>query len=82
MPAHKIPVGHLHEDLITLEREGETAKTVTREGDYYIVTTEYHHPVETRPALRELTHAARLGAIEQRAAWVSSRNAGLVSTGW
>ena len=61
MPAHKIPVGHLHEDLIALEREGETAKTVTRDGAYYIVTTEYHNGVETRPALRDLTHPARLG---------------------
>ena len=68
MPAHKIPVGHLHEDLIALERKGETAKTVTQEGAYYIVTTEYHTPLETRP-LHDLTHAARLGAQETRAAW-------------
>ena len=70
MPVHKIPVGHLHEDLIALEREGETAVTTVREGDYFVVTTKFHTPsrVETRP-LRDITHAARLGAIEQRAAW-------------
>ena len=69
MPYHKIPAAHLHEDLIALEREGETAVLTQRVGDYVIVKTEYHRPrVETRP-LRDLTHAARLGAIEQRAAW-------------
>lgn len=69
MPVHKIPVGHLHEDLIALEREGETAVTTVREGDYFVVTTKFHtSAVETRP-LRGITHAARVGAIEQRAAW-------------
>jgi len=68
VPVHKIPVGHLHDDLIALEREGETVTNTEREGEYFIVTTVFRGQRETR-VLHDLTHAARVGAQEQRAAW-------------
>lgn len=68
MPVHKIPAASLHEDLIALEREGETVVTATNVGTYVVVTTRYHGQDEKRP-LRDLTHAARVGAMETRAKW-------------
>lgn len=67
MPVHKVPAGHLHEDLIAIEREGEEIATVTQDGDVFIVVTRHRKPIETR--LAELTPSARLGAAELRAKW-------------
>jgi len=60
----------LHEDLIDIQRQGEIIDHVTQYGrSYFIVVTRKPELRETRPGLREVTHAARVGAIEQRAAW-------------
>lgn len=66
MPVHKIPASSLHEDLQALEREGESVVTTTSVGEFVIVTTKFHgNNIE----LRGLTHAERVGAQAQRAAW-------------
>lgn len=63
MPVHKIPAASIHEDLQDIERQGELIRQVTRiDYEYFLVLTD-------KPTLNEITHAARLGAIEQRAKW-------------
>lgn len=70
MPVHKIPAASIHEDCIDLERQGERIRSVDRiSKHYFLVLTDYPRLQETRPNLRELTHAARVGAQEQRAQW-------------
>ena len=70
MPVHKIPAASLHEDLIDIQRQGEIIDQVVQQSkSYFVVVTRMPQLRETRPALHDLTHAARVGAIEQRAAW-------------
>lgn len=60
MPVHKIPAPSLHEDLLQLEREGESVTTITpiHDGEFFVVTTRFHgNNIE----LRGLTHQARVG---------------------
>lgn len=65
MPVHKVPAASLHEDLIQIQREGEEITHVVQQSKhYFVVLTKY-----PRPELRPLTHAARVGAMEQRAEW-------------
>ena len=66
MPVHKIPAPSLHEDLLQLEREGESVTTITpvADGSFFVVTTRFHgNNIETR--LARDTHQARIG-IETR----------------
>ena len=74
MPVHKIPAASLHEDLIDIQRQGEIIDDVTQYGrSYFIVVTRLPELREFRAnsgrTLADLTHAARVGAQEQRAAW-------------
>ena len=71
MPVHKVPAASIHEECIDLERrQGERIRSVERiSRHYFLVITDYPELRETRPALRDITHAARLGALEQRAEW-------------
>ena len=71
MPVHKIPRATLHEDLTSLEREGESVVSITPVGRHFVVVTRFHTPNEFRPAQRldKITHAARVGAQEQRVVW-------------
>ena len=70
MPVHTIPAASIHEDLQQIQREGEVIQHIARKDRRtFVVVTTYPEARETRPALREFTHAARLGALEQRAKW-------------
>ena len=53
VPYHKIPKTHIHEDLIAIEREGETVVSVTADGTWFHVFTSYPvvPVVETRDPL-------------------------------
>jgi hypothetical protein len=72
VPVHKIPASTYHEDVQAIMREGEIPCSAVKVGRFIIVTTVYHGTrYEFRPAHRldDLTHAARLGAQEQRVVW-------------
>lgn len=70
MPVHKIPAGSIHEDCHDLERQGERIRLVERVSrSHFLVVTDFPKLAETRPNLAPLTHAARVGAMEQRAQW-------------
>lgn len=47
MPTHKIPRAHLEEDLKVLHREGERQVSISYEGDFALVETEWI-TIETR----------------------------------
>lgn len=52
MPQHRVPGATLHEDLISITREGEHITSVTPAPNapgFWLVLTEYE--IETRPAL-------------------------------
>jgi len=72
VPTHKIPASTYHEDIQDIMRQGEIPTTSVKVGRFFIVTTVYHGTrFEYRRAnqLDEFTHAARVGAQEQRAVW-------------
>lgn len=67
MPVHKVPAASLHEDLIQIQREGEVIDHVIQQSrNYWLVVTRFP---SRHAELRPLTHAARVGAMEQRAEW-------------
>jgi len=41
MPVHRVPKGHLHEDLQQITREGERVLLMVPEEDVWVVTTEF-----------------------------------------
>ena len=70
MPVHKIPAASLHEDLIDIKRQGEIVEQVVRVNRReFVVITRKPDLIEKRPAMYDLTHASRVGAMELRAEW-------------
>ena len=51
VPYHKIPKTNIHEDLIALEREGESVVSVTADGTFFHVFTAFSATIETRDAV-------------------------------
>ncbi len=71
VPYHRIPRANIHEDLLAIEREGERVVSAHPDTEVFHVFTEYVRAVETR--LSPMTHAARVGAQQQRAEWDGAR---------
>ena len=58
MPIHRIPRATMHEDLHSIEREGEQVTCVTGDGpDFVLIGT-----VTVGQRLETRTHVARVGA--------------------
>ena len=59
MPFHRVPRATAHEDIATIQREGEIITFLVVDGDHYAIVTEYPRVVGMPPR-----HAA---AYETRA---------------
>lgn len=44
MPVHRVPKGSVHEDVTKIERESERIVSVSVDGDYFVIFTEFRHP--------------------------------------
>lgn len=58
MPVHVVPSGQLAVELRRITQR-ELVRTVTRDGDHFVIVTDAGTPVETR--LGPNTHQARVG---------------------
>lgn len=59
MPLHKIPRVTEHEDLISIQREGERITAIAIDGEYLLVVTDYiGRPYETRATGTGSAHPA------------------------